>query len=78
MIKLALSNIPVNYMSLYRMPHKVMNIIERYQRDFLWEGGSQKNDHLEKWEIVVDPIENGGLSLRRTKERNLKLLGKWL
>lgn len=77
MIKAALSNIPVYYMSLFKMPNKVVLVVERYQHDFLWEWGSQK-DHLVKWEIVVKSKEHGGLGLGRLKDRNLVLLGKWL
>lgn len=42
LIKAALSNIPVYYMSLFKMPIKVVNLIERCQRDFMWEGGRDK------------------------------------
>lgn len=56
-MKVALSNIPVYYMSLFKMPSKVILIIEKYQRDLLWEGRSQKKDHLVKWDIVVKPKE---------------------
>lgn len=58
-IKAALSNISVYYMSLYKMPKKVVMAIERYQRDFLWEDGSQRKDHLVKWEIVTKSKQQG-------------------
>lgn len=61
MIKGALSNIPVYYMSLYKVPTKVVCAIKKYQRDFLLEGGRQKEDYLVKWETLVKPNEQGGL-----------------
>lgn len=60
LIKVALSNIPVFYMSLFTMPIKVACTIEKYQRDFLWEGGGQKKGHLVKWKIVVKSNEQRG------------------
>lgn len=65
-------------MSLYKMPTKIVSELEKYQRNFLWDGGSQKKDHLVKWDIVVKPKAQGGLGPSRLKEKNLALLGKWL
>lgn len=71
-------NIPFYYMFLFKMPCKVVTTVEKYQRDFLWEGGRQKKDYLVKWDVVVKVKEKGGLGLGRLKERNLALLIKWL
>ena len=38
MIKSTLANIPTYYMSLFKIPVKVANHIEKLQRDFLWGG----------------------------------------
>lgn len=51
------------------MPSKVALTIEKYQRDFLWEGGKQKKDHLVKWEVVVKVKEQRGLRVGRLKEK---------
>lgn len=51
--------------------------IEKLRRDFLWERCSEKNDHLVKWSEVVKLKEEGSLGIRRLKERNTALLGKW-
>lgn len=48
LIKGVLSNIPVYYMSMYKMPNKIIHVIKKYWRDFLWEGGRQNKDHLVK------------------------------
>lgn len=78
MIKAALSNILVYYMSLFRMPSTVGKMIEKLQLDFLWEGNGGKKNHLIRWKEVIKPKEYGGLGLGRLKERNIVLLGKWL
>lgn len=48
LIKTVLSNIPVYYMSIFKMPWKVASFIENFWIDFLWEGGGKKKDHLVK------------------------------
>lgn len=48
----ALANIPIYYISLFKMPVKVMKVLEKSQRDFLWEGGREKKSHLIKWEVA--------------------------
>lgn len=78
MIKGALSNIPMYYTSLYKVLVKVVCAVEKYPRDFLWEGGRQRKDHLVKWETVMKPKEQRGLGVGKIKERNVALMGKWL
>lgn len=68
LIKATLSNVPVYYMSMHRMPQKVMSSIERLQWNFLWEGSCLEKDHLVRWEVVFQPKEHGGLSLGRIKD----------
>lgn len=65
-------------MLLFKMPCKVTNVIEKLQRDSLWEGNGVKKDHLVKWSEVDWPKDQGGLGIDRVKERNTSLLGKWL
>lgn len=48
LIKEALANLPVFYMSIFKMSCKVVSVLERLQRDFLWKRGGQKKDHLVK------------------------------
>lgn len=48
--------------------------IEKYQRDFVWEGGRQNKDHLIKWETIVNSKEYEGLGVGRIKERNVALM----
>lgn len=39
LIKTTMSNVPGYYMSLFKMPTKVVQILEKCKLDFLWEGG---------------------------------------
>lgn len=77
-IKVAMSNLPVYYMSLFKIPKKIDLVLKKYQRDFLWEVGKEKKDHLMKWEDVCRPKEFGCLGIGHLKEGNSALLGKWL
>lgn len=79
LIKSTLSNLPTYYLSMLKAPTKVVKIIEKMQRDFLWVPGDSKNDHLIKWEIVCRLIaKGGGLGLGNLGIRNDALLTKWL
>lgn len=60
----------VYYMSLFKMLCNVAKVIEKYQRDFSWEGGLEKKDHLLRWEDVTKSRKNRGLDIGRMKERN--------
>lgn len=54
-------------------------MIEKLQRDFLWEGWKEANSyHLVAWDEVYKPKEQEGLGIRRTKKVNKALLSKWL
>lgn len=79
LIKAAFSNIHVYYMSLYKMSCKVVRDLERYQRDSLKKGGSQKKDQLVKWEVVVilvKPKKQGGLGSGCLKEKKIGITWK--
>lgn len=78
LIKVAMPNIIVYYMLLFKMPRKVRLEIEKFQRDFLWEGGKCKKDHLVRWEDACRSKEYGGLGVGHKKEKNSIVLRKWL
>jgi hypothetical protein len=79
LIKSTLANISTYYMSLFKIPTKVANRIEKLQRDFLWSGvGKEFKYHLVKWSKVCSPLLEGGLNLRKLVDFNRALLGKWL
>jgi hypothetical protein len=79
LIKSTLANIPTYYISLFKIPVKVANRIEKLQHDFLWRGvGEECKYHLVKWSKVCSPLSEGGLGLRKLVDFNHALLGKWL
>ncbi|RVW38823.1 hypothetical protein CK203_074193 [Vitis vinifera] len=77
-----LSNIPIYYMSLLRMPKVVRLRLEQIQRDFLWGGGAlEQKTHLVNWCFVEERealwkqvigwkfgVEQGGWYTRVVKE----------
>lgn len=52
-------------MTLFKMNAKVLLSLEKYQRNFLWEGSKQKKDHLVIRETIV-----------RARQRNKKILDR--
>jgi len=60
------------------MPSLVVKRLEKCQRDFLWDGGLSKKDHLVKWDEVCKPKSAGDLGIGGLKKRNMTLLSKWL
>jgi hypothetical protein len=71
LIKSTLANIPTYYMSLFKIPVKVANRIEKLQRDFLWDGvGKKFKYHLVKWSKVCSPLSEGGLGIRKLVDFN--------
>ena len=52
-------------MSLFIIPKRVITILEKIQRDFLWgEGDLVKKPHLVKWSIVCMEKQKEGLGFR--------------
>ena len=56
LLKSTISSLPTYYLSLFTIPTRVANKIERLQRDFLW-GDSKTN--LVGWDKVCAPLKNG-------------------
>ena len=79
LIEAVLSAIPIYYLSLFRMPPKVIKEIEKRMRTFLWKGADgDGGDHLVSWKLVARAKTKGGLGIGRLKEKNKALLFKWL
>ena len=45
LIRSTLSNLPIYFLSLFRMPKLVCSRLEKIQRDFLWGGGNLERNH---------------------------------
>ena len=79
LLKSTLSNLPTYFLSLFHLSAGVAAKIERIQRNFLWSGwGDSHSVHLVKWNIICNPIQNGGLGVKNLRRFNQALLGKWL
>ena len=71
------STIPAYVMQCNMLPGKVLEGIDRVNRNFLW-GSSEdrKKMHWVGWRKVTRPKEHGGLGLQTAKGRNTALLVK--
>jgi len=78
LIKAMLSSLPLYYLSLFKIPAKVAQEINKIQRRFLWSGKSQgRYNALVKWETLQRPKEKGGLGVVDCMMKNAALLFKW-
>ena len=79
LIRSTLSNLPIYYLSLFRMPQKVCARLERIQRQILWGGSDlEKKPSLVSWVIFCTDKRKGGLGLKRFSKMNRALLCKWV
>lgn len=77
LVQASSSAIPSYVMQNAFLPRKILDGIDRVNRNFLW--GS--NDHVRKmhwvnWDAVTNPKDSGGLGLQSAKGRNTALLAK--
>lgn len=49
LIEVALPNIPVYFLSIFRIPKGIAQELESLQRQFLWTGNLESKPHLIKW-----------------------------
>lgn len=78
LIQSVLANLPIFYLSVFRIPVGVANVIEKLMRDIFWERYSDENlTHLVAWEQVSKPKELRGLGIVNLRKKNEALLAKW-
>ncbi|CAN1823558.1 Putative ribonuclease H protein At1g65750 [Linum perenne] len=79
LVKHVLSALPSYYMSLFKAPYFVINKLEKWQRNFLWNGCSEERGfHAVNWNIVKADVVHGGLGVVDLRSMNSALLCKWL
>lgn len=78
LIRVVLSNLPIYFLSIFKIPNKVAKNIIQLERNFFCSGDCE-NIFLAtiKWEIFEAPKKFGGLGFRNIKIMNLGLLLKW-
>lgn len=78
LLKSVLNNLPLYYLSIFRIPKMVAKKIIGIQRRFLWQGDcNNKGMSLVKWDTVEMPKEWGGLGVGNLLTKNIALLLKW-
>ncbi|GAU22483.1 hypothetical protein TSUD_296020 [Trifolium subterraneum] len=78
LLKAALSSLPVYFLSFFKAPAGIVSIIESLFKSFLWGGdGEARKIHWIHWDKVCLERSQGGLGVRKVKEFNVALLGKW-
>ncbi|XP_010255174.1 PREDICTED: uncharacterized protein LOC104595909 [Nelumbo nucifera] len=78
LIRSTLANLPMYFLSVFKIPTKVSNTLEKLMRDFLWKPGEEKQDHMVSWEVVTRGKNLGDLGIENVRKRNRALLGKLL
>ena len=64
LIQSVLENIPLSYLSRFKIPSLVAQKIEKMLRDFLGEGfGETRKDHLINSNIITKSKHKGGLGI---------------
>nr|KAJ0222557.1 hypothetical protein LSAT_V11C200085590 [Lactuca sativa] len=71
LIKSVLGSLSTYYLSLFKAPQGVMDLLERLRRRFLWGGTNEKRKmHWVDWSKVVAEKKNGGLGIGTLKAQN--------
>ena len=77
LVQSSLSTIPNYMLQCTHLPAKVLDSIDRVDKNFLWGSSkSSKKMHWIGWEKVTKPKGEGGLGLQTVKRRNISLLAK--
>lgn len=77
-IKSVLGNLPIYYLSLFKMPVCVMNELVKIQSRFLLGGlRIEEKTAFGDWSKVNGSKERGGVGIKNLKWMNVCLLMKW-
>jgi hypothetical protein len=78
-LKSTLPNLPTYLLSLFPIPVRVANRLDKILKAFLWGGiGDEAKFHLVIWNRICTPLHSGGLGVHNFIQFNQALLGKWL
>ncbi|GJZ63745.1 putative RNA-directed DNA polymerase, eukaryota, reverse transcriptase zinc-binding domain protein, partial [Tanacetum coccineum] len=78
LIRSILGSLPIFYLSLFKAPMKIINLLESIRSILFWGfKDSQRRISWVKWKLVLLDKETGGLGVGCLHSKNLGLLGKW-
>jgi hypothetical protein len=79
LLKSVLSSVPVYFLSFFKAPSGIISSLDSiFSNFFWWEGEDVRKISWIKWDNICLNKENGGLGVKRLKEFNISLLGKWV
>jgi hypothetical protein len=79
LIKAVLEGLAVFWMTLERIPKKIINLLRRISSNFLWNGiGKKQSMHLCRWDTLTLPKKAGGWGLKSIFSFNTALLASSL
>ncbi|XP_058757339.1 uncharacterized mitochondrial protein AtMg00310-like [Vicia villosa] len=79
LINSVITNLPVYYLSFFKLPIKVNEEIVKLQRNFLWHNVEErKGVNWISWKTICKHKEDGGLGVKDMLAFNKALLTKWL
>lgn len=79
LVKAVLGCLPSYYLSLFRAPVGIIDVLEKYRRKFLWGGSDEgKKIHWVSWDRVIASKSDGGLGIGSIASQNSALLFKWV
>ena len=78
LLKSVLTSLSVYALSFFKAPSGIISSIESLLNNFFW-GGSEDCRKITwiGWNTLCSKKEHGGLGVRKLKEFNVTLLGKW-
>lgn len=78
LIQVTTTNLPIYYLSLYKIATETSEMIERSFHNFLWNESEERSDsHLLNWNKVKLPVE-GGLGIIGIIQKCKSLLATWI
>ncbi|KAK1320825.1 hypothetical protein QJS10_CPA03g01353 [Acorus calamus] len=80
LLQSVLTNLPIFFLSVFKIPKGVLARIDAIRKRFLWCGlaAAPKKVHLVKWEVVCSSKQEGGLGVLNLEDMNKALLSKWI
>ena len=78
LVKSVLGSIPIHFLSLFKAPMKVIDLLESLRHRFFWDfEKDQRGISWVKWNSILLSPKRGGLGIGSLLAKNLALLRKW-